>query len=103
MSWENTLTQCFSNGSWDSISCSLSQGFLNIAGTQIIAGLVIVGLFLYASFRLRLPWSFTIPTTIIFIIILTMKYLNAWIGWFILVVALFIAGYGFYKFWKSRG
>jgi hypothetical protein len=102
MVWETTLN-CFASGGWNGIPCMLSQGFLNMAGTQLIAGLAIMGLFFYLSFRMRLPWSFTLTASVAFIAIMTMKYLNAWIGWLVLIIALFVAGYGFYKFWKGRG
>lgn len=81
----------------------LSEGFLNMAGTPLIAGLVILGLFLYLSFRFRLPWSFTLPTTGAFVIILSMKYLESWMSWFILLIGFIMAGYGFYRWNKGRG
>ena len=102
MVWESTLT-CFNSGGWDGISCILGQGVMNMAGTQLLAGMLMIGIMVYASFKMRLPWTFTISAMVIFGIVMTFKYLENWIGALLILIALFLAGYGFYKWWKGRG
>jgi hypothetical protein len=102
MVWESVLS-CFTSGGWDGVTCILSQGILNMAGDEMIAGLLLLSLFFYASFRFKLPWQFTLMAATWFVAILSMKYINEWVGMFILIMSLFIAGFGFYKLWKGKG